>query len=477
MKMQQNGLTDGVKRLQRWLESASQKLIHLAEIFFMQRHTDAGFLLSAVIIGIAIGSVISLFHWIMILFQSFFHHLFEATTHIPIIRFFAFPLIAGLGGLAVGILNRSVFREYGGEGIPSVAQAIHHRDGRMSMVLSLKTMLTAALSISSGGGAGREAPTVLLGASLGSGIGQLLKLRAGQLRLLCAAGSAAAIGGIFNAPLGGIVFAVEVILGRLNLKSFVPVVVSSVMATATARLFVGNRPLLTEPPLATITLKDFFFLAVAGIISGWVAIYFLKLFRLTRIGVVRSLERVPLVWRPAMGGVAAGTLVAFLPTLLETTYDPINEAIAGRGIFWIAAATFLLKPISAALTLGSGGEGGTFAPAMKVGAMFGFCLGYLLNLVFPDIPPGVYAMVCAAALISGTFYAPLTGAIVLFEISRNYSMLLPLLFAAIFSAWIVHRRKVHTFNPNQRMIATESTIFLSPGEAPKIESVERDPEA
>lgn len=462
--MRQNGFFDTAKRLQRWLNSANQKLIGLAEIFFMQRHTDAGFLLSAVVIGIAIGGVISLFHWIMILFEAMFHYLFEATDHIPIVRFFAFPLIAGLGGLAVGILNRSVFRQFGGEGIPSVTHAIHRRDGRISIVLSLKTMLTAALSISSGGGAGRESPTVLLGASLGSGIGQLLRLRAGQLRLLCAAGSAAAIGGIFNAPLGGIVFAVEVILGRLNLKSFIPVVVSSVMATATARLFVGNRPLLTEPPLAVITLKDFFFLAVAGIISGWVAIYFLRVFRLTRIGVGRLLEPVPLVWRPAIGGLGAGTLVAFLPTLLETTYDPINDAIAGKGVFWIAAATFLVKPISAAFTLGSGGEGGAFAPAMKAGAMFGFCLGYLLNLVFPDIPPGVYAMVCAAALISGAFYAPLTGAIILFEISRNYSMLLPLLFAAIFSAWIVHRRKIHTFNPNQRTIASETTILVSPGE-------------
>ena len=142
----------------------------------------------------------------------------------------------------------------------------------------------------------------------------------------------------------------------------------------------------------------------------------------------------------------------FLPWLLETTYKPINMAISGSmsSVWWIgvllAIATIILKPITNAVTLASGGEGGTFAPALKVGALFGFVFGMLLSLVFPTTPVGLYAVVCAGGVLAGTFRAPLTGGILLFEVSGNYELLLPLLFSSVVSVYIIRRLRVQTFN-------------------------------
>ena len=162
------------------------------------------------------------------------------------------------------------------------------------------------------------------------------------------------------------------------------------------------------------------------------------------------------MWRPAIGGLIAGTLIAISKDLLETTYDPINKAIRGEGILWLALVTLLLKPIAAGVTLGSGGEGGTFAPALKFGALFGFVVGSLLSFVIPGVQPGLYAVVCAAAVIAGSFYAPLSAALILFEVSDNYEILLPLLFCTMFSILVVRKMRGHTFNPNQRSLEDEA---------------------
>jgi CIC family chloride channel protein len=154
--------------------------------------------------------------------------------------------------------------------------------------------------------------------------------------------------------------------------------------------------------------------------------------------------------RPALGGLAQGILVALLPTMLETTYDPINLAIAGTGTLLVAALTVLIKPFSTAITLGSGGAGGTLAPALKIGALFGFTFGFLLQLIFPSTSPGLYALVSTAAVLAGCYRMPLTGAILVFEICRNYNLILPLMFASIFATFVVQRSKIQTFNPLDR---------------------------
>jgi CIC family chloride channel protein len=414
------------------------------------RHTDFGLIASTTVLGIAVGFAIYVFHAGVSLSESFFNRFFNAAESNPLsfLRFLFFPLITAFGGLLVGIVNQMLFSGMQEDNLAAVHKAIKEEGGIMKWRVSLRAILTAALSIGSGGGAGREAPTVVLGASIGSTLGRLLRLKPDQLRVLCGAGTAAAISGIFNAPLAGVVFAIEAVVGHLTVQSFIPLVISSVMATATSRLFLGDRPILITPGLLTITLEDYAFLAVAGMMSGGVAIYFLKVYSWGFGKVHMTLKSVAPYLRPAIGGLGAGFLIALLPTMLETTYEPVNLAILGRGTLLIAVLTVLLKPLSAALTLGSGGAGGTFAPALKAGAMFGFAFGYVLQLVFPETSPGLYALVCCAAVLAGCYRMPLAGGLLIFEISRNYGLILPLMFASVFATFIVHRSGIATFNPS-----------------------------
>lgn len=414
------------------------------------RHTDYGLVLSATILGVSVGSAIYVFHSVVSIAEEFFNRFFVAAGNNPLsfLRFVFFPLITAFGGLLVGITNTTLFRGVKDDGLEAVHKAVEEGGGILHRRTSIKAITSAAFSIGSGGGAGREAPTVVLGASIGSTLGRILRLKPEQLRILCGAGTAAAISGIFNAPLGGVVFAVEAIIGELSVNSFIPLVISSVMATATSRLFLGDHPILIAPAVMEIAPQDYFFLALAGIASGGVAIYFLRTYEWTAKKVEATLLNTPEYLKPAIGGLGAGFLVALLPTMLETTYEPVNMAILGRGTLLVAVMTVLLKPFSAAVTLSSGGAGGTFAPAMKAGATFGFAFGYILQLVIPGTSPGLYALVCCAAVLAGTYRMPLTGGILVFEISRNYALILPLMFASVFATFIVHHTGIKTFNPS-----------------------------
>lgn len=417
--------------------------------FYLYRHTEMGLIITSMVIGIAIGFSIVLFHWVVSSFDSFFSSFHYMAEDVQYIQFLVFPLIAGFGGLLVGILNHTAFKNLRADGIPFVIHAINFKQGVLPFFLSVRAIINSALSIATGGGAGREAPTVLLGASVGSGLGQFFNLSSNQLKLLAASGAAAAIAGIFNAPLGGIVFALEIIIGTVSIQSFVPIVIASVMSTATARFFLGNQPILVDPPNYQIFWFDYFIVIILAVIAGLVSVYYLKTFHSTKIFVKRKLLKLHPILKPAIGGLGAGLLLAMVPYLLETNYEPINTTIVGEGVWFLALATILLKPISNAITLGSGGEGGTFAPSMKTGAMVGFLFGLVLTYFLPETNIGIYALMGAAALISGTYLAPLTGTIIIFEISRNYGLILPIMMVSVISIVIVRRFNVRSFNPLQ----------------------------
>jgi len=217
-----------------------------------------------------------------------------------------------------------------------------------------------------------------------------------------------------------------------------------------------------------------FLLAIAGILSAYIAIYYLKVYNKTSILVKKSLLKYNDILKPIIGGFLAGIILMLLPTMLETTYNPINFVIEGKGLpliqnsilenlinsftqnnliillILVATATVLLKPISNAISIASSGAGGTMAPVLKVGAMFGFILGSILQLINPEVSSGLYALVCAAAILSGTFQLPLAGGIILFEICHNYDLILPLVFASVISSFIVQKSGIRTFNPLQK---------------------------
>jgi chloride channel protein, CIC family len=438
------------------------------------RHSDWGLLVSSGIIGIIIGLFIALFHWSMISAEHIFNALyFKAGTLIPW-QIIVFPLIPAIGGLCVGILRKTLFKGATIEGLDTMIEALVLRNGKMDWRNSFKSIIFAALLIGSGGGAGREGPTIVLGSSLGSTIAQILRLKPQQIKVLCGAGAAAAISGIFNAPLGGIVFSLEAIIGGISITAFAPIVISSVLSTAMTRILIGNHPLLVAPEIAQVQLIDYLLLALAGMLSGFIAIYYLKVYEKTTIIVTKAIKPFPDIWKPAIGGFAAGLILFMLPTMLETTYNPINNVIAGNGLpliqnsffrnfatlfdsksivllfILISVVTVLVKPISNAISLTSSGAGGTMAPVLKTGAMFGFVFGSILQVINPGMSPGLYALVCTGAVLAGTYQLPLAGGIIVFEICHNYDLILPLVFSSVFASFIVQKSGIRTFNPLQK---------------------------
>lgn len=413
----------------------------------LYRFTDDALLLSAAIVGLVVGLAIVVFHLVLEGFDHVLATLAPRSVDVTSWTALLVPLITAAGGLSVGFLKHFVFRDVTHHGLHSVSASFRDAERPMTWRHAAHAVLLSSLSIATGGGAGRESPTVVLGASLAATFGNLGRMDRRHIRVLGAAGAAAAISGIFNAPLGGILFAVEAITGELRARTFVPIVVASVLATTAVRTILGNHPLLIAPVAAPLQLLDYPLLAVAGVASAGVAAFYLRAFGWAQRHTVALLASVHGIVRPAIGGFAVGLPLMVLPALLETTYQPVNEAIAGQGLWWMALATIVLKPVTNAVTLASGGEGGTFAPALKTGALFGFCLGSALHMVIPTVSPGLFALVCAGAVIAGTFRAPLTGAILLFEVSSNYGMLLPLLFSAVFSVYAMRKLGIPTFNP------------------------------
>ncbi len=412
------------------------------------RHTDYGVLFISMVLGIGVGLSIVVFHVAMHLAQHFFEEVFVfSDTYLHIGRFF-FPIITAFGGLCVGILSTKVFSRAHGEGLHMLVEAIRHQSGKVHWISTFKAVVTAALSIGSGGGGGKEGPIILLGSSVGSTLGQLANLRPNVLRTLCASGAAAAISGIFNAPLAGLVFALEGIFGEFALGSFISVVVSSVLSTAVARTFLGNTPVINFPSGIEITLIDYVYIGIGGLTCGLISIYYLKLYQQVSLRFASLIKNISPLFRPMIGGLLTGILASALPTMLETTYAPINMVIAGKYTLMIVAATILAKPFSNAFTLSSGGSGGTFAPVLKVGAMWGFLFGTFSQGITPFLSPALYAVIGAGAVLSGTWRIPLTGAILICEASHNYDLLLPMLFACILAVFVAGRfTTVNSFNP------------------------------
>lgn len=459
-------------RINNIIQNFSEKLIKY-------KNSDYFELIVSGIIGIIIGFFVFIFHETMIFFLTLFQIITGSNYGISNTGVFVLPLMTMIGGLLIGLLRKTIFRNVTIEGLESVINALIHKEGKISWGNSFKAIILAAISIASGGGAGREGPTIVLGASLGSSISQLFKFDKRKTRTYCGSGAAAAISAIFNAPLGGIIFATEAIIGDLSIKSFVSLVVASITATATTRLLVGNNPLLISPQVVDVALVELIPLGIAGITSGLIVIYYLKAYEWTSKFTINGLKKFPDYLKPAIGGLFVGILAALLPTLLETTYQPINNAIRGNGygllklsfleysirlidknyhiflFILVSLFTLILKPVSNAITIASGSSGGTFAPAIKAGAMYGLLYGLVLKIFFPDINIGLYAIVCSGAVLSGVYQAPLTGGILLFEISRNYNLILPLVLSSVLSSFIVQKFKVRTFNALQKEIVDD----------------------
>ena len=343
-------------------------------------------------------------------------------------------LVPIIGGLIVGPLIYFFAPEAKGHGVPEVMQAILLKGGRIRPRVALIKALASAITIGTGGSVGREGPIIQIGSSIGSTVGQFFKIPSKKLKTLVGCGAAAGIAAAFNAPIAGALFAVEIILMDFAVAQFSPIVISSVMATVISHSFGGNLAAFDVPAYEYASPYELGFYFILGALSGLVSYLFIKVLYFSE-DFFDNKFNFPEYLKPVIGGLGIGIMALVFPQVMGVGYDSINSALHGNMIWYVALVLVFLKIFATSLTLGSGGSGGIFAPSLFMGAMLGYFFGNIVNHFFPDITagPGAYALVAMGGLVAGTTRAPITAIIIVFELTYDYEIILPLMITAIVS--------------------------------------------
>jgi CIC family chloride channel protein len=340
---------------------------------------------------------------------------------------FWLPLIPMIGGLLVGPIVFRFAKEAKGHGVPEVMNAVARLGGIIRPRVAAAKAVASAICIGSGGSAGREGPIVQIGSALGSTLGQYLRLSEDRIKVLVGCGAAAGISSVFNAPIAGVMFSVEIILGDFTIATFSPVLVSSVVGSVLTRSVLGNHPAFEIPGYSLVSAWEIPLYMLLGVILGVVAVLFTR--SLGAMEDVFARLKMSDLMKPALGGLLLGSVAIFFPQIVADGYDTIRLSLNGQIVVWLLLVLIFLKILATSLTLGSGNSGGIFAPSLFMGAMTGGAFGAAANQFFPGTTasPGAYALVGMAGLVAGTTHAPMTALLIIFEMTNDYRIILPLM--------------------------------------------------
>ena len=349
-------------------------------------------------------------------------------------------VLPGIGATLSCLFLNKVVNEGAGHGVPEVVYAVSRYGGLLRLRSSYSRLISSFLTIGSGGSAGPEAPVVMSGAAIGSNIARFFSLNDRQRVTLVGCGAAGAIASIFNAPIAGMVFAIEVILGEWSALNIIPIAIAAVAGTEVSRILQGNQ-IAFDHRQFDIHLLDIVASAGLALAAALASVLLARSLR----AIHRHAGRLPVsTWlRAGLGGCAVGLMGLTLPVVLGEGYHTIDEMISGHftaGLAIVTAAA-LLKILATALTLGSGGSGGIFAPSLVIGSFVGLAFHRLLVLVWPTVgwvSEGCFALLGMAGLISGMLQAPLTGIFLIVEITGGYETILPLIIVSVIATTVSH---------------------------------------
>jgi chloride channel protein, CIC family len=413
----------------RWLREAPPALVPLA-----------------VTVGAVTGLGAVGFRWLITAFTRMFSGYADysglgraASTHWPWLGFWFLLLAPVIAGAVYGPVVHRFAPEARGHGVPEVMFAVSHRGGRIAPQVSLVKALASALCIGGGGSVGREGPIVQIGSAAGSTVAQVLRLDTERMRLLVACGAAAGISATFNAPLAGPFFAMELILRSFSAESFGAVVLASVTADVVGRAMLGDHPFLSLPPFAVRSPAEYLLYGALGVGVGMVGVAFSKILYLVE-DACDWLWRGPEWARPAAGGVVLGGLLIALPQMYGVGYPVLENAVDGRYVIGMLLVLMVGKMLATSLTIGIGGSGGVFAPTLFIGAMAGTAFGTVAHQLLPGVTEsaGAYGLIGMGAALGGATGAPITAVIILFELTGEYSIILPLMAAVVMAAGTGH---------------------------------------
>jgi CIC family chloride channel protein len=429
-----------------------------------------GMVLSIVVGAIAgLGAVV--FRWLISSFQSLFFD--NGATYLGFLGQYHVILIPAAGGLLVGLLVYFGAREAKGHGVPEVMEAVAVKGGRIRSRVAVIKSLASSICIGSGGSAGREGPIVQIGSSMGSTIGQWLRLSDDWVRTLVACGAAGGISATFNTPIGGVFFAMEIILGRFVTHRFGFVVISSVVADFVAHVFLGSQPSFDVIPYSMVSYWELLPYVLLGVLAALAATAFIRL--LYKCEDLFDAWHFPEYLKPVIGGIGIGLIGLYSYDLFGVGYGDVfwvstmsvNQALLGEIALQSLIILLLLKIVATSLTLGSGGSGGIFAPSLFIGAMLGGALGTAAHQFFPTLTAasGAYVLVGMAAVFAGATRAPFTAIIMLFEMTRDYNIILPLMIAVVISTAIsrsLNRETIYTLKLVRRGVDIHQLDQASP---------------
>jgi CIC family chloride channel protein len=410
-------------------------VLKLTELINRIRTSDHAFMIIIpIIIGLMGGFGAVLLRFLIHLFQDIFWGAWGNS-----LSWFRTLLVPAGGAFLVGLIIYFFSREAKGHGVPEVMEAISLRNGIIRPRVVLGKVVASAITIASGGSVGREGPIVQIGASIGSTIGQLFKLSRKRMKTLVGCGAAAGIAAAFNAPIAGAMFSVEILLGDFTVSQFTPIVIASVSATVVSRVFFGNFPAFTVPEYSLVHPVELVPYAVLGVVAGFVAILFVKVLYLMEDR-FDSLK-IPDFYKTTLGGLMIGGIGIFFPQIFGVGYEAMDQALLGKMDIWLLLALVFLKILASSITLGSGSSGGIFAPSLFMGAMTGGFFGNILHNIFPRITagPGAYALVAMSAVVGAATHAPITAILIMFEMTGDYKIILPLMIATTISSFMTSK--------------------------------------
>ena len=390
------------------------------------------FLILTIVIGIIAGLAAVLFS---VAIDQVSHRLFGLAPSAP--RLF---LVPPLVSLVTGVLLARVFPDVRGSGVPQTEAAYHLSGGAIPGRVPLGKFLTGVLCIGSGHSMGREGPSVQIGAGIASVAGRWLRLPPGRVRDLVPVGAAAALAAAFNTPVAAVLFALEEIIGDMNAALLGSTVVASVAAVIVERSILGNEPLFHVPVYRLVHPMELFAYAGLGIIGGVLSLVFCKGLLTTR----RLFQRMPATTRilqPAIGGLIIGAVLLYSPAIMGVGYEYVDQALNGGLLLRTMAILCVLKLAATIVSYASGNAGGIFAPSLYIGAMAGGAVGSIVHHFSPiaTADAGAYALVGMGTLFAGIIRAPMTSVFMIFEITQDYQILVPLMVANLLS-FVISRR-------------------------------------
>jgi chloride channel protein, CIC family len=421
----------------------------------LKQREEQVFLLVTLLIGALVGVTVVAF---IVLTERFGARIDAAVA--PAWRRLVVPIV---GSLSMGFLLFKYFPDARGSGVPQTKAALFARGGIISLRTVLGKFFCTSATLASGIPLGREGPSVQVGAGIASLLGRALGLSPEKIKALIPVGAAAAVAAAFNTPLAAVLFALEEVVGDLHAPVLGSVVLASATSWAMLRLLLGNDPLFKVPQYQLVSPAEFLIYAVLGLLGGLLSVAFTKLLLKLRARFLR-LPRKTMWFQPAIGGVAVGIMGWFVPQILGVGYSYVGQVLNGGMVLRLMVLLLVLKFFAVVISYASGNAGGIFGPALFLGAMLGGAVGTVAHNFFPGhvATAGAYALVGMGTAFAGIVRAPMTSVVMIFETTRDYAVIVPLMISNLVSFFISSRLQPQ---PIYEVLASQDGIHLPTAES------------